>query len=70
MDINTLINLKNDNKELNEEQYDFFVSSYLADKISDEEATKLLKAIFNNGMSEQELLGYTKSLVNSGETIT
>ena len=56
------LNLKNHNAS----DINYIVNSYLNNKISDDEMTVWLKAIFNNGMNIDETIAYTSSIINSG----
>jgi len=50
----------------NTSDINYIVNSYLTDKISDNEMTSWLKAIFNNGMNIDETIAYTSAIINSG----
>ena len=56
------LNLKNHNAS----DINYIVNSYLNNKISDDEMTSWLKAIFNNGMNIDETIAYTSAIINSG----
>lgn len=45
------------------------VNGYTSGIISDDEMTAWLKAVYNQGMSHDETLNYTKTMVNSGVTL-
>ena len=45
------------------------VNGYTSGVISDDEMTTWLNAVFQNGMSYDETLDYTRSMVNSGVTL-
>ncbi len=64
--INMLVNDKASHKEHSSSEIDYIVNSYLTDKISDNEMTSWLKAIFNNGMNIDETIAYTSAIINSG----
>ena len=61
-----LVNDKASHKEHSSSEIDYIVHSYLTDKISDNEMTSWLKAIFNNGMNIDETIAYTSAIINSG----
>ena len=45
------------------------VNGYTSGVISDDEMTTWLNAVFQNGMSYDETLDYTRAMVNSGVTL-
>ena len=69
LDIQKLINNKKNNKSHNPREINFIVKSYLNDKINNEDMTLWLKEIFDNGMSINETIFYTDTIINSGEKI-
>ena len=69
LDIQKLINDKKINKFHNSKEINFIVKSYLNDKINDQDMAAWLKEIFNNGMSINETIFYTDSIINSGQKI-
>ena len=64
--IESLIKDKLNLKAHNTSDINYIVNSYLTDKISDNEMTSWLKAIFNNGMNIHETIAYTSAIINSG----
>ena len=64
--IESLIKDKLNLKAHNTSNINYIVNSYLTDKISDNEMTSWLKAIFNNGMNIDETIAYTSSIIHSG----
>lgn len=68
--INTLVKDKVNNKEHSASEIDYIVNSYLNNKISNQDMTYWLKAIFNCGMNLKETISYTSSIINSGKKIT
>lgn len=64
--IESLIKDKLNLKAHNTSDINYIVNSYLTDKISDNEMTSWLKAIFNNGMNIDETIAYTSAIINSG----
>jgi len=64
--IESLIKYKLNLKTHNTSDINYIVNSYLTDKISDNEMTAWLKAIFNNGMNIDETIAYTSAIINSG----
>ena len=69
LDIQKLINNKKINQFHNSKEINFIVKSYLNDKINDQDMTAWLKEIFDNGMSINETIFYTDSIINSGQKI-
>ncbi len=69
MNINEIIKIKRDQKELSTEQINFFVREYSSGNIPDYQASSLLMAIYLNGMSEKEIYDLTIAMANSGEII-
>ena len=47
----------------------YIVNGYTSGLISDDEMTAWLNAVFQNGMSHEETLDYTRAMVNSGVTL-
>ena len=64
MRIVDLIQRKRDGGELFREEVDFFLRQYLAGTIPDSQAAALLMAIYFNGLSDQELLYWTESMLS------
>lgn len=69
MNINEIIKLKRDQKELTTEQIEYFVKEYSNGNIPDYQASSLLMAIFLNGMSENEIADLTIAMSKSGEVL-
>ena len=69
LDIQKLINNKKINQFHNSKEINFIVKSYLNDKINDQDMAEWLKEIFDNGMSINETIFYTDSIINSGQKI-
>ena len=67
--IDALIKDKVNNKEHNASEIDYIVNSYLNNKISNQDMTHWLKAIFNYDMNIKETIAYTSSIINSGKKI-
>lgn len=64
-----LIELKKNNKELNENQIHFIIDGYTNGRIPDYQMSALLMAICFNGLTKKETALLTMEMVNSGETI-
>ncbi len=60
---------KRDGKELTPQQIRFFIESYTAGTITDEQASALLMAVFFQGMTSAELNEWTKAMIESGERL-
>ena len=69
MDINEIINKKNCKKVLTKQEIQFFVDGYVSGNISDEIATKFLKAVYDNGLNLTETTNLTMSMAKSGEIL-
>ena len=62
--------VKKNNKEvLTYEELSFFFNGYLDDSISDDDMTKLLKAICRNGLNDEEIFDLTDIFIKSGDVI-
>ena len=69
MNVNEIIKLKRDMKELSTEEINFFVKEYSNGNIPDYQASSLLMAIYLNGMSEREILDLTLAMSESGDML-
>lgn len=69
MNINEIIKVKRDQKEMSTEQIKFFVKEYSNGNIPDYQASSLLMAIYLNGMSEKEICDLTLAMAESGEIL-
>ena len=67
--IKSLIKDKNNNKHHSSKEIEYIVNSFLKDKISKNEMTGWLKAVFKNGMCIDETISYTNHIINSGHKI-
>ncbi len=70
LDIQKLINNKINNKTHDSTEINFIVNSYLKNKITNKDMTLWLKEIFDKGMTIDETVYYTDSIINSGKKIT
>jgi len=62
-----IIIAKRDGHRLTDDQIDWFIASYTAGTtIADEQAAALAMAIFLNGMEDDELVHWTKAMLDSG----
>jgi pyrimidine-nucleoside phosphorylase len=68
VDMNTveIIKKKRNGGELNENEINYFISSYVAGEIPDYQKSALLMTIYFNGLSDAETLGFVKAYINSG----
>ena len=69
MNIQEIIAKKRDSKELDKNEIEYFVREYTNGTITDYHAAALIMAICINGMTENEIVNLTMSMVNSGEKI-
>lgn len=69
MNILEIIKKKRDKKELTKQEIEYFIKSYVEEKISDYQAAALTMAIFLNGMTKQETTNLTMAMAHSGEIL-
>lgn len=69
MRILDIIKKKRDGYPLREEEIDFFIKGYVSGLIPDYQASALLMAIFLKGMTEEETVNLTKSMLHSGSVM-
>ncbi|MFN3396688.1 MAG: thymidine phosphorylase [Thermodesulfovibrionales bacterium] len=69
MRIQDIIKKKRDGYSLHEEEIDFFIKGYISGQIPDYHASALLMAIFIRGLTEEETVNLTKSMIHSGSVI-
>ena len=67
--LETIIQQKQSGDILSNTNIQFIVDGYTSGVISDDEMTTWLTAVFQNGMSHEETLEYTKVMLNSGMTL-
>lgn len=70
MNIKDIINKKNNNEIITGEEIDFVVNNYVSGRISDEEMTRFLKSVLNNGMTFEETYNLTITMLNSGNIMS
>ena len=66
MDAVDLIVTKRDGGRLSDEQIDWFLRSYTAGEVGDEQAAALLMAILFHGLDDRELARWTEQMIASG----
>lgn len=69
MRIQDILKKKRDGYPLQEEEIDFFIKGYVSGQIPDYQASALLMAIFLKGMTEDETVNLTRSMMYSGSVI-
>ncbi len=70
MDAVEVIRTKRDGRRLSDEQIEWFIGRYAeGGEIADEQAAALAMAIFFNGMEPDELVTWTRAMVDSGRTL-
>ncbi len=69
MNIIDIINKKRNSQILTSEEIQFVIDSYLNNSIKDYQMSSLLMAICINGMTEEETINLTTSMLNSGKII-
>ena len=69
MNIIDIINKKRNKLELSKEEIQFFINGVIDGSIKDYQISSLLMAITINGMSDEETINLTDSMLNSGDKI-
>lgn len=69
MDIKTIIIKKRERKELTEDEIRLFVGKYTKGEVTEAQAGALLSYIYKDGMTEDEIIAFTKAMADSGEKI-
>lgn len=69
MNVESIISNLNNKKELTKEEIYFFVNEYTKGNISDEDATKVIKIIYDKGLSKREISDLTLAMANSGKIL-
>lgn len=64
-----IIEKKRDNKELSEAELEFILNGYLNEDIPDYQISSFMMAIYFNGLTDNELMIFTKIMMNSGDLI-
>lgn len=69
MEINSIIEKKENNLENSFDEIQFMVMGFVNGKISNKDMTRYIKAIFENSMSHQEIFDLTSVMTNSGDIL-
>ena len=72
MDINTIIEkkrLKSSRGELTEEEIKYFVGKYVKNEVTEAQAAALLSYIYENGLTEDEMIMFIKEIGASGDVL-
>lgn len=69
MDMISIIEKKKQGLAINTDEWDFVINSYVAEQIPDYQISSLLMAICWQGMSQQETVDLTASMIHSGEIL-
>ncbi len=64
-----IIALKRDRGELSDAQIDWFVDAYVRNVVAEEQMSAMAMAILLNGMNRREIVRWTQSYINSGDTM-
>ena len=64
-----VIAAKRDERELSDQQIDWFVGAYVRNVIAEEQMSAMAMAILLNGMNRREIVRWTKAYIDSGETM-
>lgn len=67
MNIVTIIDKKSKGLSLTKEEINFFINGYINGEVKDYQASSLLMAVKLKGLDNEELIHYSRALVNSGE---
>ena len=69
MDAAHVIRAKRDGRALTDEEIRWFLSSYTAGEVAEEQAAALLMAIVFRGLDQRELDTWTTAMIDSGERL-
>ena len=69
MDIKEITLKKENKEELNKEEIHYFIENYTNGNLKDEDVERLVRAIYNNGMSDDEVVNLTLEMAHSGEVL-
>ena len=69
MDMINIIEKKKQGLAINTDEWDFVINSYVTEQIPDYQISSLLMAICWQGMSQQETVDLTASMIHSGEIL-
>ena len=64
---NEIVRIKKNKQEIPANDLKQIIWEYSHGQISDKDMTKLLKAIYKNGMTRKEIFALTESMIDSGE---
>ena len=64
---NEIVRIKRNKQEIPANDLKQIIWEYSHQQISDKDMTKLLKAIYKNGMTRKEIFALTESMIDSGE---
>jgi pyrimidine-nucleoside phosphorylase len=64
-----ILTKKREKKELNKDEIDFFIQSFVQEKIPDYQMSAFLMAGYLNGFTSQETYFLTNAMMNSGKTV-
>jgi pyrimidine-nucleoside phosphorylase len=70
LDLRALLRIKRDGGALSREQIEGFFRGYVAEEIPEHFASALLMAIFLRGMEPEELVAWTRAMLESGEKLS
>lgn len=70
MDLRSVLRTKRDGGELDEEQARFFLDAYVRGEAKDYHAAALVASIFHRGMSENEIVVWTRAMIATGTTLS
>jgi len=69
VDIRSVLRTKRDGGELSEEQARFFLDAYVKGEAKDYHAAALAASIFHRGMTENEIVVWTRAMIATGTTL-
>lgn len=69
MNLNQIIDKKNNKEKLTTKEIEYLVNGFSKDEISKLDATKFIKAVYENGLDEKETIDLTRAMAYSGKII-
>ncbi len=67
MDIKTIIRKKRNKQELTNDEIRYFVSKFGREEITESQAAALMSYVYINGLTEDEILNFSKAMAESGD---
>lgn len=70
MDVRSVVRTKRDGGELSDDEMRFFLGAYVRGEIEDYQAAALVACIFTRGMTDAELVRWTRAMIESGAVLS